>query len=673
MKQALAIGFFVCLVLCRAGAQQAGTGSGVLLTDEKLKNIRAACFEVVAEKTTQDSLTYDKPLNWELLDFAVRNDRYIPLGTAFAVSDRELVTAAHVLNPGSQIYTTRFIREKVREGAQPVERVYEVENISAFSDNRDYVVLTVKGRTFDTWLKIEPRNEFNAQVFSAGDAYGEGIVIREGVLLDEVPEPENGAWHFLKSSIATNPGSSGGPLLNRNGDVIGLVLSRKDDFCYSLPMKEILPGKAMIHRKITFTFPVFNMRKMMTMEAAWDLPLPYGELTNKYLTALQEFYKGGMDRLFAENRQDLFPDGPGSAQALFQFVNGSFPQIFLRNPTNGSWYLTDLKVETTNIDNDGAVSSAEIYKDARVWLLRLRRPGDVSVRELWDNPRRAMDLLLKGINITRKLSASDQGSRVLSLGAPIQSIPLTDRFGRIWRINVYLVEYSDQLVMTCATPTPAGLSLIYAVIPSTNRDAALYDMRRIPDFMNISYNGTLDEWGAYLQEKDFRFGALEHVSVSYQAGAFADIDTPSVSARVREGLVEITKDSGLFLGCSVFLKNGSPVWDIRKLTVDTGGASRNNFFTIYRWPEPTRSLPERTKDQWKKLVLERGHPYTGRVYAENGRMNVGFLHPDYIVGDKVVIKKDFAYTLFASKEGMVAEEDMKKYLQDLARETRIKD
>ena len=411
----------------------------------------------------------------------------------------------------------------------------------------------------------------------------------------------------------------------------------------------------------------------MTFEAAWDLPLTFEELEQKYLAALQDFYKDGMEKLFAENRRDIFPEGPSSEQALHQYVNESFPQIFLKNPTNGSWYLTDLKVETTGIENNGSVGSAEIYKDARVWLLRLRKPRNTTVRELWDNPKRAMDLLLKGINITRKLTTADQGSRVLSLGAPVQNIPFTDRFGRIWRINLYYVDYSDQFVITCATPVPEGLSLVYAVVPSGNRDSALYDMRMLPDFVNISYSASLAEWSAYLKEEDFRFGALKNVSVSYRPGAFADIDTPSLSTHIQDGLLGITDNCGLFLGCSVFQKSGRLVWDIRKVSLDGGSASRDNFFTLYRWLAPTSTMSERTQADWNKMILRRGHPYTGKVYSENGRTNAGILHPDFVVDDKVVIRKDFAYTLFVSREGTVPEEDMKGYLQDLARGTHIKD
>jgi hypothetical protein len=142
---------------------------------------------------------------------------------------------------------------------------------------------------------------------------------------------------------------------------------------------------------------------------------------------------------------------------------------------------------------------------------------------------------------------------------------------------------------------------------------------------------------------------------------------------VKEGLVRITKDSDLYLICSVFLKEGKPVWDIRKMLLDAGGASTNNYLTFYRWTKPTSSLPDEMKDLWKKEVLEHGHPYSGTVYAENGRMNVGTIHPDFVIDGKVTIQKDFAYTFFASKEGTVAEEDMKNYLQDFVKETRIKE
>ena len=674
MKHVAALVIVGLALLSCVNTPQGGPPSAAPLSGERLKLVRASCFEVVTQKTPQDSLSYSKPLNWDLQDYTVRNDRYIPLGTAFAISSSELVTAAHVfdLTPRSLIYTSRFIREKVRDGGKTSERVYEVESIRAFSSNRDYVVFTVKGRKFDSWLTIQKGFEFNTAAYSAGDAYGEGIVVREGVLLDDVPESENGEWNYLKSSIATNPGSSGGPLLNRNGEVIGIVLSRKDDFCYSLPMKEMTLGKATYHKKFNLGFAAFSKRKAATLDAAWDIPLPCSVLADNYLAAFHGFYVNGMNTLFAENSADVFPAGPSSDQALFAYVDGMFPQIYLQNSTNGSWFETNLQAGTTTIDNSGSVSYAEIYKDAGVWLIRLLRPRDRPVRELWDNPKEAMDLVLKGINITRKLTPGDEGARVTSYGKPVQTLAFTDRFDRRWQLNVYFLEYSDQLVMTCATPTPQGLCMLYVASESGNLDWWLYDVKKLADFMNISYGGTLEEWDTYLKQDDFRFGALKQVSVTYREGAYADIDMPSVSTRVREGLTSISASSDLYLVCDVFTQDGKPVWDIRKMLVDSGGASSDNYVTFYRWTAPTAALPQPMKDEWKKNVIDRGHPYNGKVYTENGRTNLGMLHPAFLQGERTSITNDFAYTVFGSKEGNVAEDEMRNYLQLFAKETRIK-
>jgi serine protease Do len=663
---------FLLAIISPLAAQQPETGTR--LAPEKLALVRAACFEVVAQKPEKDSMTYEKPLNWDLQDFAVRNDRYIPLGTAFAISATEAITAAHVFDiaPASPIYTTRFIRERPSAaGGRP--EVFEVQDVTAYSENRDYVVFTVKGKRFDHWLTVNRRFSLNTTVFTAGDAYGEGIVVRDGTLLDETPEPEDGAWKFLKSSASVNPGNSGGPLLDSAGSVIGVVLSHRDDFCYSLPVREITPGKAAFHKRMTFGFAVFARQKRMTLEQSWDLPLPYRALVDRYRAAYVEFYGRGMDALLAENSGDLFPAGANSAQALFEYVDGSFPQVYLQDSRNGTWFASVPEIQRANIGNDGVLSAAAAYKDSDVWLMRLKKPNGTSVQDLWDSPRAAMDLLLKGVGITRRLTDGDQGSRITSFGDPVQTVVFADRFGRNWQLNVFLVEYSDSFVMTCATPTPQGLSLVYVSRAAAHKEAWLYDVKKLTDFVNVSYYGTLEQWAAFPRSTAFAAGPMTGLSITYEDGAAVHVETGLVSAQIPEGLVHVSKDSDLYIGCSVFLKDGAAVWDVRKLLIDTGGGNDTDYFTFYRWTRPTDGLPEAQRNEWKSSVLEHRHPYTGNVFSDAGKATMGMLHPVFIKDGKVVIAKDFAYTLFASKEAPVSDEQMRGYLEALAQDMHIRE
>src|SRR5512133_2891349 len=198
--------------------------------------VTEASFEVVVLRPdpAKDPVSYEKDLPWDLVPFNIRNDRYISIGTAFAVSKTELVTAHHVFKPvhASMGYQTCFIRDAK-------QNVWEVDQILALDEQRDMIKFTVKGRTFNRWLELRPGFQVNETVFTVGNAYGEGLVIRPGEVIGTLPEPMRGAWSVLKSSAGVNPGNSGGPLVDPQGRVVGLVQGKKDNICYSLPTEEL--------------------------------------------------------------------------------------------------------------------------------------------------------------------------------------------------------------------------------------------------------------------------------------------------------------------------------------------------------------------------------------------------------------------------------------------------
>lgn len=632
-----------------------------------IEAINANCFEVVSKKPVRDSMTYDAKLNWDLVDYRLRNDPYIGLGTAFAISSTELVTAAHVLgfDQDSLVFTERYIRQKVRnEQGKTEEIVREIDSVTSFSTNRDYVVFTVKDMKFKTWFDIAEKLTFNDTIYTAGNAYGEGIVIREGRLLDTLSEPENGEWEYLKSSIATNPGNSGGPLLNSSLQVIGIVLQKKDDFCYALNIKDILPGKAILHRRLNFGFAVFTKKLTRTWTKETALPLPYRDLVKWATTEQEKIAVEGMTALLDENKADMFPEGQNSLKALYTFNLSAFPQMFLQGSNDNAWFLTNVKTSTSDIGENGKIYWAEPYENAGIFLLDIEHPESIPAADFTDKPKIMMDHILKGIKFDRKLTQGDIGARITSMGEPVFTGTHTDRWGRRWNVNHWLMEYADQMIIIFSTPTPQGVSMLYKATSSSDRTDWMWDMKRITDFINISYMGTLEEWKTFFSRKDFLFGPLKSASFAYTAGKSVRLDTADFTMTVPDPTLAIGDKTLMTVNLNVFMKGNSPVWDIRRAIISES-ADANNFAFVLRMSEPDKNLPKTFHDEWKNYVVDRKHPYAGVPYVEEGNSKNGAVHRAYISGSTTVPKSGSIFFVYAGKSGNKGDDYMKTMLNTI--------
>jgi S1-C subfamily serine protease len=191
---------------------------------ELMRLVNSAVFVVVVEKPQTDATVYERELDWEMVPYVIRTDKYYSIGTAFAISSTELITAFHVIDLGvkSMVQNRYFVRDS---GG----KVFEVDQITSGSNERDFLVFTVKDRTFPQYFKFDEHFETGESVFSIGNAFGQGIVMRDGLILGTAPENEAGRWKRLKSSADVNPGNSGGPLVTRSGKVVSLVTHKADN------------------------------------------------------------------------------------------------------------------------------------------------------------------------------------------------------------------------------------------------------------------------------------------------------------------------------------------------------------------------------------------------------------------------------------------------------------
>ena len=133
-------------------------------------------------------------------------------------------------------------------------------------------------------LKINEKAKMNTNVFPVGNASGEGIIIRNGILTSRTYEMEAGEWQWLRFSAAASPGNSGGPLINEEGEVIGIITmkSENENLNYALPIAETKndpENTGIIKASVYYRLPnVTNEKELDDFKTQIKLPMKYKEL-----------------------------------------------------------------------------------------------------------------------------------------------------------------------------------------------------------------------------------------------------------------------------------------------------------------------------------------------------------------------------------------------------------
>src|SRR3546814_7383335 len=101
-----------------------------------------------------------------------------------------------------------------------------IDKIVKFSMQQDFVVFTLAQQPGAVVLELDTDAAAGQIVYSVGNAYGTGVVLRDGLYTSDTPEQQDGRWNWLRFSAAASPGNSGGPLLDQDGKVIGVVMAK---------------------------------------------------------------------------------------------------------------------------------------------------------------------------------------------------------------------------------------------------------------------------------------------------------------------------------------------------------------------------------------------------------------------------------------------------------------
>jgi serine protease Do len=579
------------------------------LDPKVLPRIQASTFEVVAAKPVADNLTYAKPLPLELLPFQERNDKYYSIGTAFSIGNNRYVTAAHVLDTGiGSLWGTPAVRDSSGH-------VYSIDKIEKFSLSRDFAVFSLIGFPEAVLLQINTKPELNSVVYAVGNALGTGVVVRDGLYTSKTPEEQDGRWNWLRFSAAASPGNSGGPLLDKDGKIIGVVLrkSQNENLNYALPIDEVLQSPdhwAEIDDRIPYRLDVFDTVQIGTFKARFSLPLNFGEFSATFEKLASAYSDTQLEALLAKEPEKVFPNGTGSSPLLHTLPRmQNFPAMITRQ-SDGDWVLSEKTEKKTALTANGYVVPGMVGRNL---LFHLRRPDDVSAGDLYADPEKFASLLLKTGFMQR--SVGTEKIQVIGLGKPTEDSVHVDAWQRHWQVRVWPLPFANTLFVTFSLPVADGYVTMARYAPANNAHDNMIDLKAMTDFVCVGYQGTLAQWKDFLRNTALLPPIFETVKIDFEDGHRFSYESKRVSFSFTEKLQNISQESLLGLGFSYVNDKGKVIWDIGDIRVQND-ANGHDWINIQRHIAPSEDLDDTYKSAWDNIVHRR-HPFDAMSHFES--------------------------------------------------------
>jgi hypothetical protein len=578
------------------------TANAALDADSQAR-VRAATFEVVVPKPTEDPLTYEKPLPLDLLPYAERTDQYYSVGTAFSLGGGRYVTAAHVLQLSfGGVMGLPALRDNNGN-------VYSIAKIYKYSQHQDFVVFSLaKEPPGVIALPVNTQPVLNEEVYAVGNALGTGVVIRDGTYTSDTPEQQNGRWKWLRFSAPASPGNSGGPLLDKTGRVIGVVLmkSPNENLNYALRINEVLSApdnEGRIAQRMEFRLAIFDATDVKEFAQQLALPLSLADFQRKYLNLYEEFESQELQALLQQEADSLFPSGSGSNELLHRFYRRSYPGLVYRNP-NGIWRVgAETKPEQVDLPGNGRVTYGTM--NHLVFF-------NMHWQQLLDDPASLDTLLLKAMPLHRPVG--EQKIRITAFGKPIRDEAFDDHWGRHWRLLAWTLPFENAVFSVASSATPDGSVAFGRLMPASKAGADAKELKKLADFVYFAYSGTLQQWQKFLANKTLRPQAFADIEVTPEYGNKFAYRSARLNFAFTQDLQKIEPESVLWLYTGVVPEQNRAVFDVAALSLQATRAEKAGI-DAYRYTPPGENLAAEDQDRWKELV-EKTAPYNAVPFLQ---------------------------------------------------------
>ncbi|MGD9276019.1 MAG: trypsin-like peptidase domain-containing protein [Candidatus Pacearchaeota archaeon] len=132
-------------------------------------------------------------------------------GTGFIISDNGyVVTNAHVLSGGSRVSAITYNQKTINA------------DFIGYDSDFDIALLKISGSYSPLEIGDSDDVSVGQKVIAIGNPLGLQFSVSEGIVSAIHRPGINSIEAYIQTDAALNPGNSGGPLINKNGEVIGI-------------------------------------------------------------------------------------------------------------------------------------------------------------------------------------------------------------------------------------------------------------------------------------------------------------------------------------------------------------------------------------------------------------------------------------------------------------------
>jgi len=487
------------------------------LQKEKIKDLAYGVVEVVVPKLESKDIQYEKPLPFDQLSFNLREDKFHSIGTAFFISKKELISAAHVFAPEyHSLYNGKFF---VRDSKGKTYKVQKILGYSSYSDLIQFSLTSYPKKI--TPIEHSKNVEVGDTVFSVGNAFGEGISFRAGQVSSFTSERNNGKWKDIRFSSPASPGNSGGPLLNGKAQYVGVIQrkTKNENLNFAVPSSIVIKmskTEASLYRK-GVGLKESDISEASTV-ATWDekikIPMELGKFAQKSQKLFGKFYSKLIKKHYKKFGKLLFPENTKYREYLRDqvFIN-KFGNV--KSISNGnSWTVANYKGQEMNLGEGQKLNYAK--SDMADIELFLDKPKDISLKKFINSPERIIKDLAKGIPLQRKMAG--QKIRMTQLGSPEKNEVWQDKLGRRWNTLIWSLPSQDSFLGIHCSPMPSGVSCLLDIKRNASFTLGYQELLKINvNNMPRGLKGSVKQWAEFFSlPKDYLSHHMRKVKYDYK-------------------------------------------------------------------------------------------------------------------------------------------------------------